>query len=375
MKKVIVTETELITIIKTMVNEQEEGTSDAGGTGAKTWETGLTRGPANPAGGGVSHWADSYSIGRGKGNPLWEDSEEDGPVQIKQEKDRPRVRPKKNPEPFDFTVDDDGFTIADRDIRSYYNEPSFDEMKRKHSIEYDAEFGTGPLNESKWYNTFLDFVGIVDPTGIADGINAMSYFKQGDVLYGMLSLISLIPYVGDAVAKPFIALMKTGKINTKVINAGLKSGNPTKVAAEMGKTKAGKAVLEAMKNSTTLRFLGKIISKIGKLPGFRSFAKDAQTYVKVFSQAAKQTGKVKIFRKGGGVLTRMQRKGLLNRTKLYAKFISYLTGTGVGAAAIEGMGEGKLNGKFNEFLKSNEGVEFFNTLNKGDQGDFVDALK
>ena len=367
MKKVIVTETELITIIKTMVNEQEEGTSDAGGTGAKTWETGLTRGPANPAGGGVSHWADSYSIGRGKGNPLWEDSEEDGPVQIKQEKDRPRVRPKKNPgpvqinqekdspkmnpEPFDFKIDSDGFTIADRDIRSYYNEPSFDE------------------------NTFLDFVGIVDPTGIADGINAMSYFKQGDVLYGMLSLISLIPYVGDAVAKPFIALMKTGKINTKVINAGLKSGNSAKVAAEMGKTKAGKAVLEAMKNSTTLGFLGKIISKIGKLPGFRSFAKDAQTYVKVFSQAAKQTGKVKIFRKGGGLLTRMQRKGLLNRTKLYAKFISYLTGTGVGAAAIEGMGEGKLNDKFNEFLNSNEGVEFFNTLNKGDQGDFVDALK
>ena len=318
MKKVTVSETELITIIKTMISEQEEGTSgggvetgtsDAGGTGAKTWETGLTRGSANPAGGGVSHWADSYSISRGKANPLWEEEDED------------------------------------------------------------------LLNESKWYNTFLDFVGIVDPTGIADGINAMSYFRQGDILYGMLSLISLVPYVGDAIAKPFIGLMKAGKINSKAINAGLKSGNAAKVASEMGKTKAGKAVLETMKNPSTQGFLGKIISKIEKLPGFRAFSKDAKTYVRVFTQAAKQTGKVKIFRKSGGLLTRMQRKGLLNRTKLYSKFINYLTGTGVGAAAIEGMDEGTLNGKFEEFLRSEEGTSFFNDLNKQDQGDFVDALK
>lgn len=355
MKKVNVTETELITIIKTMISEQEEGTSDGGTTGAKTWETGMARGAANPAGGGVSHWADSYTISRGKGNPLWEDGDEG--------------------EMFDIEIDDDGFTTADIDIRSHYNEPSFDEMKRKYSLDYNTNFDTDLLNESKWYNTFLDFVGIVDPTGIADGVNAMSYFKQGDVLYGMLSLVSLVPYVGDAIAKPFIALMKAGKINSKVINAGLKSGNSAKVASEMGKTKAGKAVLETMSNPTTQGFLSKILSKLGKLPGFRRFSKDATTYVKVFSQAAKQGGKVKIFRKAGGLLTKMQRKGLLNRTKLYTKFITYLTGTGVGAAAIEGMDEGTLNGKFEQFLKSDKGTSFFNDLNKQDQGDFVDALK
>jgi|21_taG_2_1085346.scaffolds.fasta_scaffold01176_6 hypothetical protein len=46
----------------------ESGVSDAGGTGASTWETGLSRGPANPV--GMTHWADSYSISRGKANPL-----------------------------------------------------------------------------------------------------------------------------------------------------------------------------------------------------------------------------------------------------------------------------------------------------------------
>ena len=46
----------------------DSGISDAGGTGASKWETGLTRGPGNPI--GVTHWADSYSLSRGKGNPL-----------------------------------------------------------------------------------------------------------------------------------------------------------------------------------------------------------------------------------------------------------------------------------------------------------------
>ena len=169
--------------------------------------------------------------------------------------------------------------------------------------------------------------------------------------------------------------MKAGKINSKVINAGLKSGNSAKVAAEMGKTKAGKAVLDTMKSSKTQGFLSKILGRIGKLPGFRAFSKDAKTYVGVFAQAAKQTGKIKVFRKSGGLLTRMQRKGLLNRTKLYAKFINYLTGTGVGAATIEGMDEGELDGKFKQFLKSDEGTNFFNELNNKDQGEFVDALK
>ena len=319
MKKVKVTETELITIIKTMINEQEEGSEGGGTTGAKTWESGVSRGPANQI--AVTKWSEIVGpkISRGKANPLWEDED--------------------------------------------YEEYDDDE------VDIDL------LNESKWYNTFLDFVGVVDPTGVADAINAVSYFRQGDILYGILSLISLVPYVGDAIAKPFIVIMKSGKINTKIINAGLKSGNASKITAEMGKTKAGKAVLETMKNPTTQNFLGNILGKISKIPGFKNFSKDAKTYLNLFTQAAKQSGKIKVFRQSGGLLTRMQRKGLLNRTKLYSKFINHLMGTGVGAAAIEGMGENKLNSKFEQFLNSQDGMDFFNSMNKQDQGDFVDALK
>tara|TARA_R110000782_G_scaffold66133_1_gene134295 strand:+ start:6808 stop:7572 length:765 start_codon:yes stop_codon:yes gene_type:complete len=46
----------------------DSGVSDAGGTGASTWETGVSRGPANPV--GVTRWADSYGLTRGKANPV-----------------------------------------------------------------------------------------------------------------------------------------------------------------------------------------------------------------------------------------------------------------------------------------------------------------
>ncbi len=42
----------------------------------------------------------------------------------------------------DESVEDDmsAFEDASKDIKSYYNEPSFDEMKRKHSLGYDTDF-------------------------------------------------------------------------------------------------------------------------------------------------------------------------------------------------------------------------------------------
>ena len=47
----------------------DTGVSDAGGKGASKWESGVSRGSANPAG-GITHWIDSYTLTRGKANPL-----------------------------------------------------------------------------------------------------------------------------------------------------------------------------------------------------------------------------------------------------------------------------------------------------------------
>ena len=50
----------------------------------------------------------------------------------------------------------------------------------------------------------LDIVGIIDPTGVADGLNATLQAKNNDWLGAAISATSLIPYVGD--------LAKAGKV-------------------------------------------------------------------------------------------------------------------------------------------------------------------
>jgi hypothetical protein len=69
---------------------------------------------------------------------------------------------------------------------------------------------TVTINESEWYNTVGDILGIVDPTGVVDLVNGISYFSQGDHLFGLLSIISVIPYAGDVVAKPVMGALKIG---------------------------------------------------------------------------------------------------------------------------------------------------------------------
>ncbi|WP_218079757.1 RNase A-like domain-containing protein [Anthocerotibacter panamensis] len=47
-----------------------------------------------------------------------------------------------------------------------------------------------------------DLAGIADPTPISDGISAAISLAKGDYLGAGLSLVSMVPYLGDAVGKP-----------------------------------------------------------------------------------------------------------------------------------------------------------------------------
>jgi hypothetical protein len=90
------------------------------------------------------------------------------------------------------------------------------------------------INEA-WYNNVMDIVGIVDPTPITDTINAISYFSQGDTLFGILSLVAAAPFfVGDFVAKPVMGAMKIGSKETKALESALKlAKTDSKAAGEM----------------------------------------------------------------------------------------------------------------------------------------------
>lgn len=89
----------------------------------------------------------------------------------------------------------------------------------------------GMVNEA-WYNTVMEIIGLVDPTPITDTINAVSYFSQGNTLFGILSLVSAVPfYVGDFVAKPVMNALKIGSKSTKQLDEALKLAKTNPKAA------------------------------------------------------------------------------------------------------------------------------------------------
>jgi hypothetical protein len=105
----------------------------------------------------------------------------------------------------------------------------------KQNLVAEKKQNEGKVINEAWYNNVMDIVGIIDPTPITDTINAISYFIQGDTLFGVLSLVAAVPFfVGDVVAKPVMGAMKIGSRATKELEAAIKLSktNPAK-ATEM----------------------------------------------------------------------------------------------------------------------------------------------
>ena len=77
--------------------------------------------------------------------------------------------------------------------------------------------GAYTLEGEKILSAALDIVGIFDPTGVADGLNATLAAKNGEWLDVGISVLGLLPYAGD--------LAKVGKIkkDVKIIEDGIEA--------------------------------------------------------------------------------------------------------------------------------------------------------
>ena len=148
------------------------------------------------------------------------------------------------------------------DLMSDEAKEIFDELYE--SLYVDSK---GTLSEA-WYNTLGDVVGIFDPTGLVDIANGLSYIYQGDTFFGLLSMISAIPYVGDLAAKPVLLAGRGSKL-IKSTDAALKM-------AKAGKTiEASKIIADAAKSNSTMgKLMGmvrtwapKLKQIIDKIPG------------------------------------------------------------------------------------------------------------
>jgi hypothetical protein len=265
------------------------------------------------------------------------------------------------------------------------------------------------LNE-EWWNTLGDVVGIFDPTGVVDLVNGLDYIRQGEYLFGFLSMIAIVPYVGDVIAKPLMGVSKGSKamrgVNEAmgIVKNGGNVADASKILSDAGKASPlfGKLL------NTSISWGGKLRQIIDRIPGgkltaglrktlidwidlFTGVARQRKNVTKVTANFAKRikaadpataTALVKQLKTQLGKSSRTLRDykmtdpsfmakyvwpgvslrnreltGLMRKTKFYAGLLDYLgVGNFVGPEELsKKMGEENVKQKMTEYSKTSEG--------------------
>ncbi|MFN7524663.1 MAG: DUF6972 family protein, partial [Aphanizomenon sp.] len=135
----------------------------------------------------------------------------------------------------------------------------------------DAQIALAKANKELAFElaqTAADIAGIVDPTPISDGISAAMSLAKGDYFGAGLSIVSMIPYLGDTIGKPIKAarngkkILKLRKeiaeliqIIEKLSPAGRKASAKTKDAVAQEMKQVLKPTLGNTKKKTTPKSL------------------------------------------------------------------------------------------------------------------------
>ncbi len=193
--------------------------------------------------------------------------------------------------------------------------------KKKKIQEVINKEKSNTLNE-KWYNTVLDVVGWIDPTGIADALNGVIYLTQGEYLFGFLSMVAAIPYAGDVVAKPVMYALKLGKPSAKALNGIMKlskAGKSAEAATELAKLSASGGIIGTFVKGMT-KIAGKLEELIKAMPAgpLKGFKNTILEWIQLFKGAGRGTAirtkaadlatKIKGIPAGSGAVLRLSKK-------------------------------------------------------------------
>lgn len=235
------------------------------------------------------------------------------------------------------------------------------------------------LDESQWYNTVGDFVGMIDPSGIVDLVNGVSYWNQGDKLFALLSFISVAPILGDIIAKPVIGVMKIGGETAKMFRAATISGDAVKLAKSAKSMGGPVSKLVQTAPNWGQKVVSILKQSVGKVPGLGGLIKVIEEYVLLFTKASKEMnagGKVTAFSRNAGELQSFGNKyisggmfrlfgnratrSLMRRSRWYLKLLDY-----VGVANFVGPDElqqqiPNLQEKMDEFNQDPSNEQLYN---------------
>jgi len=250
------------------------------------------------------------------------------------------------------------------------------------------------LNEDKWYNTVGDIVGIFDPTGVVDLVNGVSYWNQGDKLFAMLSFISAVPILGDAIAKPVVGVMKIGGETAKVFKAAAIGGDAVKIAKSAKSMGGPVAKLVETAPNWGQKLVAILKKSVGNVPGLGGLIKVIEEYVLIFTKAGKEMnagGKVTSFSENAGELQSFGNKylsggmgrffgnratrSLMRRSKWYLKLLDVL-----GVANFIGPEELEqqipdLQAKMDQFNQDPTNKELYNQEFGNQSGEFDEPVQ
>ena len=129
------------------------------------------------------------------------------------------------------------------------------------------------LNEKdSWWNFAGDIIGIFDPTGVVDAINGINRISKGDYFFGILSLISAVPYVGDAIAKPIMGIGKGSRlfVNTNKALELARLGKTNEAAKLLNQAASGNKLMNSLVH-TSANWATNLKRFIDNIPGNRLF--------------------------------------------------------------------------------------------------------
>lgn len=176
-----------------------------------------------------------------------------------------------------------------------------------------------PINESKWYNTVLDWAGLIPGIGsAADLVNGFSYWRQGDKLFAILSWIGAIPLFGDVIATPIKSLLKVGGKGAQLFKTAVLAKDAVKIG-ETAKALGGPvAKMVAQAPSWGSKIITVLEKSIGKFPWLgKGLVDTVKEWVSLFIRAGK----------GVDVFAKMSRPAvskLVSNTKFYMRFLDWL---------------------------------------------------
>jgi len=177
------------------------------------------------------------------------------------------------------------------------------------------------INEARWYNTVMDVLGMLPVVGTPiDLYNGYSYWRQGDILFAILSWISAVPLIGDilgGVLKPTFNLIKVGGKGVNLLKAAILAKDAAKIA-ETAKNVGGPVVKILEKAPFWGEKVIKMLEQTAKYIPFLGggFVNTAKSWLEIFGLAGKE---LKTFESLGRPAVRK----LMGNTKWYMGWLDW----------------------------------------------------